>query len=461
MNEPIILRQKRASYITKSQDSLLSFGEEYHTWCMGLLCFNRPFQENELRDVVQEKMLKAFRLRSRYDFDKSRFEELSLDDIDLQYHVKWVEGPVKMKDVLFNLSYPWQLNGKTGQIFGKADLSKPLWQVRYFKDVQGQGSCLVTCISHIVGDGVSQVSLLYSLMDQEQVESVNKGGRASKKSIPALKKASVFLRGAMSAAISFISGEDTASPMKPLTRTAGGLKSVFITPHIMLTDIKAIRKKIPDITVNDVLVALLNHCIISYLNDNMEKEKSVNSAREFYLNFSEGGIKLSATFPCNMRTDKEMMLLKGAELNNNVSLASVDLILKYVSFSDLLQKMKKKLDAVKLSPVPLILGHGCRLFNATFPRSVCARMMLDYQTRSTAILSNIKGPANVVTIAGKEVHNIQFSMYGCTGTYFGLISYAGKVSCCISADANVLNADELGKFWVPGFENMWKEIFEE
>eukprot|EP00924_Labyrinthula_sp_SR-Ha-C_P003245 snap_masked-scaffold_15-processed-gene-3.12-mRNA-1 protein AED:1.00 eAED:1.00 QI:0/0/0/0/1/1/2/0/497 len=466
---------RKSSFFSRIQDGLLNLGEKYHTWCIGLLFFNESVEREELIELVKKKLLISPRFRSRYDLKRSGFQELDQESIDLEYHVKYIEETASLDDLYFHVSYPFELDEDSDeklptQQFGKADISKPLWQIRYFKNIEDGRSCLLVCISHIIGDGVSQVEIIYTLMDklddsQNQVDD-KKTTKISKKapqnSYGPLNKARIFVGGAFSALLSILSRQDTPSSLTVNNpKKQSKVKSVYFTPQISVKKIKEIKSKFPGATVNDVLVGLLNHCVIEYLKeveelaDKNQLPKNVNPKNaKFYSKIQKGdSLKLSASFPFNMRSAQEMGILKDGSPNNNITLA----ILKYENFTELIYKVKKKIDAVKLSPSPIVQAKAGKFANAVMSRKANANLLVDFQTQSTVMLSNVAGPQQVVSIAGRELQDLQFGWYGYTGIYLGLISYAGKATCCVCANSDVVDARELGKFWEKGFADMYEE----
>ena len=115
-----------------------------------------------IHTIAKERLLDMPRFRSRYDPEKGGFHELDVEkDIDLSYHVNVQDEVMDIEQV--RLEY-------VGDVYKHFDFDpdKPLWQLVYFPKLQDGRSLLFTKIAHIIGDGVSQVEVLYRILDVDK-----------------------------------------------------------------------------------------------------------------------------------------------------------------------------------------------------------------------------------------------------------------------------------------------------
>ena len=78
---------------------------------------------------------------------------------------------------------------------------------------------------------------------------------------------------------------------------------------------------------------------------------------------------------------------------------------------------------------------------------------------TTAQLSNVPGPANVISIAGAKVEDISFYLFAPVGLYFGIMSYNGWVSAGVNVDGSTEVAPKmLAKHWKPEFDALKAEV---
>ena len=117
----------------------------------------------------------------------------------------------------------------------------------------------------------------------------------------------------------------------------------------------------------------------------------------------------------------------------------------YNARTEVVYKVKRTIDAIKVSPAPYVQrGLGNTLLRV-LPRNSAAEMFAGFGNQTTAMLSNVMGPSKAVYVGGHKVVDIQFGLYSSNGIYLGLISYDGKVSCGITMDDTLGDPSGLGK----------------
>ena len=80
---------------------------------------------------------------------------------------------------------------------------------------------------------------------------------------------------------------------------------------------------------------------------------------------------------------------------------------------------------------------------------------------ATCMLSNVPGPQTPIHIAGVLIENFEFYLFGLIGVYFGIFSYAGKISATVNVDKKTgVDPTKLVDMFVPAFRELYTEICE-
>ena len=120
--------------------------------------------------------------------------------------------------------------------------------------------------------------------------------------------------------------------------------------------------------------------------------------------------------------------------------------------------VKDQCDELKRSPKPKIERCMLQVLRAC-SRMRCthrpmSRLLLNTFGKVTAVLSSVMGPTSRVDFAGHTIDALEFYTLCPIGLYYGFMSYNGQVSAGIVLDADVGDAAELAKHWVPAFEEL-------
>ena len=135
--------------------------------------FKDDVNEEQLKQHIVGKLLDIPRFRSRYDSKRGGFVELDEEEMDTDYHFRIVEDELSLNEIS---------DAYVGDIYGNMgfDVEKPWWQVLFFPRMRDGRSLLLTRIAHVIGDGISQVELLFRLMDKPEGEGATSGALAIK-----------------------------------------------------------------------------------------------------------------------------------------------------------------------------------------------------------------------------------------------------------------------------------------
>lgn len=438
---------RRASQTTALHGLLLSNDKETANWCMGMIFFEKDVGFNLVKEIVQERILSMPRFRSSYDFKKKGFRELPEEELDLEnYHLKNVDEEVSVDDV----QRDW-----IGNVYKHFDYdpSKPLWQITYFPKLSDGRALMLTNISHLIGDGVSQVEVLLRVMDEdkEKPEAKHTDATPKKRKIKnpygPLNKVRIFFGGVFGALTSAMAKPDMAGPlMREDVTVASTQKKNAMTEQIDIAKVKEIKNKYAGATINDVLVALLTLTLNAYLRE-------VEGGEAF---LKKKG-KVRASFPINIRKRGAKTTFRDGSPNNDIALGMIRFPLNVKSRTQTVYTVKKQLDKIKLSPLPFVqLKLANTLLKILSPKAA-AQLFADAGNQTTAMLSNVPGPQKAAYIKGNKVQDLQFGLYSSNGLYLGIISYDGKVSCRMTMDEQLGNPEDLAKHWKSEFDALYEE----
>lgn len=377
------------------------------------------------------------------------------------------------------------------------DFAKPLWYCIYFPKLKDGRSLLFLSISHIIGDGVSLIELIFDLMDKdldldamkkqslalsngskksgqvgtkEAAKQLSEVAEAKSKSLTTTKIDKdlvvrkkkkkkkgghhfgplnlllIFLKGIWDAIIAAVAFFDSKTPLfRDKKQPPSARKSIALSTPIPLDKVKQLKNKFHGATVNDVLVSVMNLAILAYLKEEGMTQKQLDKKQ------------MRASFPINTRKIGAPVLKNGSP-SNNFSVGYFSFITSYSSRIDLVHQVKKMIDKVKLSPLPIVQYWLGKLSTLTLPRSVLAKLFLDYTNQASAMLSNVPGPQKAVRLQGYELDDLHFGLYTTAGLYLGLMSYNNKVGCTICLDSGLGEAEQLAHFWNREFEMLYEEV---
>lgn len=381
------------------------------------------------------------------DFDRPYW--VDDPDFDIEFHVRHIALP-RPGD--------WrQLCIQVARLHARPlDLSKPLWEftvIEGLEDVPGipKGSyAIMSKVHHCAIDGVSGVEIyeaIHSLKPEDEVatdEPSKPGGREVGtlellaranfnnlvKPFQALMHAGRMAPGALKYAVGL-----TRDDMKlfgssvPRTRFNGIVSGhrVFEAVSFSLADIKKIRQQMMDVTVNDVMLAIVGGALHRYLDSKGELPEE----------------SLVAMAPVSVRSSSEK-----STLGNEVSALSIALGTHITDPLERLQfthekavKSKEISNAVgareiseisKLAPA-MISGVATRLYSRLGLANQLSPMF-------NTVVTNVPGPPVPLYMAGARmvrsfgVGPVMDSM----GLFQAVTSYSGEISVAVTACRDML-----------------------
>ncbi len=319
--------------------------------------------------------------------------------LDLSRHVHRVTEPVPDERALGEL---------VGRLMSRPlDPARPLWEVHVVEQF-GEGSVLVWRLHHALADGIALVRLLLSVVDSPVPE-------VSLPS-PAERRAPLgTIRLALGAVRSLLrlvalrhdhptplrgplSGHKVVAWSRPLT-----LRAVHDEAHAQ------------GATVNDLLVSALAGAVHRYLQSRMS---------------SEVPRTLRVIVPFDLRAH-------GADerLGNRFGLLFLDLPISAASAHARLEEVKQRMARLKRSPEGVVAYRLLELIGRITP-VLAAGIVRLFGRKATAVLTNVAGPRDEVSLCGAPVETLAFWVphAGGLGVGFSILSYAGSVRLGVAAD---------------------------
>lgn len=328
------------------------------------------------------------------------------------------------------------------------DRSRPLWQLHFVEGVDA-GCAMVARLHHCIGDGVSLLPVMLSLMDgmedlvplptsgegrggppiphffRTAASAFNKSLRATElivnegREVLARPFHAVNLARQGAEAVSAL-GKLVLLPADSKTVLKGPLgtqkRAVWSEP-IPLHDVKAVGRATLG-TVNDVLLSVLAGALGGYLASRGENLSAIN---------------VRAVCPVNVRGPGP------GGLGNQFGLVFIDLPVASVDPIARLNTVKARMDDAKESPGAVVaLGV---LGAVGMASAELEQLGLEtFARKATIMMTNVPGPPEPVYLGGSLLRSVMVwsPFAGQIGLSATIVSYAGEVRVGIAADAGLV-----------------------
>ena len=336
------------------------------------------------------------------------------------------------------------------------DFAHPLWEFRLLQGYR-DGTVLFGKIHHVIGDGVALITVVLALtdlaprgpaatelpadLDSEQAnpffEILLRRGEAAfaqaralaEKVMPEMMRLMLapveayarvhpVIRGAgASGALARL----VARPSDPMTRFKGALgkaKRVAWTESLPVDDVKAVGKAHGG-TVNDVLTAAMVGGLRRYLAKDGRPPDD---------------LAFRAAMPVNLRPLEAM-----ADLGNRFGLIFLKLPVGIEDPHRRLEILRERSATLKRSTEPLVVLALLKAMGA-LPEWVHKAMLAIFQTKATAVFTNVPGPKATLWFAGHAIRDLFFwvPQAGRLGLGVSILSYDGHVRMGVGTDAGLV-----------------------
>jgi hypothetical protein len=135
------------------------------TLILGLLFFRDKIDVHVLRKVLKERLLSQYgRFRSKIVLEGSKilFHELSESEISMDYHVQEIDATGWDQSHIDNF-----LSSKYNE---DKSPDSPLWIFYILQNLADGRHCIIANIDHCIGDGITMVQVLLSLLDDTDID---------------------------------------------------------------------------------------------------------------------------------------------------------------------------------------------------------------------------------------------------------------------------------------------------
>jgi len=405
--------------------------------------FWQPLDLAHARAVLRERLCAIPRFRSKVVRTGKRgmscaFKELSAEELDaaMDRMVLQSDGIKTAQDVNEFVS---RLSTEN------TDLDLPLWRGWVLNDMTDGRSALMLMIDHAIGDGVALIQVLMSVLDPStakcppQVPSRRLGGAAP--------GCCTCLKGLFQACWGLLVADRLpADPPNRLKvkdhRHVGRAKAFSTSQSLTMGQIRAVREKLPGSTVSDVLATV-----------------TALTLQEYFRRYEPSTLqqKLRANFPINLRPVAGNEIMTEEHFGNRVALGQLRFPLHLDDPLQVYAHLKRQIDAIKVSPEPLLRDRLLGLFvlRCGLRPTRVADLLLDTFGKVTAMVSSVPGPVDTVELGGQPLDDLAFYAIAPLGLYFGIVQYKGSFKVGVACDAGCEpEPSRLSECWAPAFEQL-------
>lgn len=429
----------------------------------GVLVLDERIELPTLRSLLERRLLPIRRFRQRI-VTKGRRHPCwePAPGFDLDFHVYERELPAPGGDE--------ELREVVSELMSEPfDLERPLWSFLLIQGYKG-GSVIMGRLHHCIGDGMALLLVLLSLTDPQHgpprgpgdpgddlgnpfldllldppqgtdaakrlaEQIMPEGIRLLEQSAAAFQAMGPLMTGAASTGAF---ARLLARPADPKTRFKGPLrvpKRVAWSEPITVEDVKEVGKALGG-TLNDVLLSAMTGGLRRYLDRYGEKAE---------------GLNFRAAMPVNLRPLERM-----AQLGNQFGLIFLSLPVGAKNAVERLRELHRRALALKRSAEPVVVYAILRMLGIV-PLAVQKMVVKIFASKTTAVMTNVPGPREVLYLAGKPIQEIFFwvPQSGRVGLGISIFSYAGHVRLGVGSDAGLIPDPEV---IIQGFHEEFEEL---
>lgn len=406
--------------------------------------FEQRLDWERVREILADRLVERFpRFRQRVVEGSSPVATPRWEDdprFDLGRHLNSVR--------LAPPGEPAQLQELVAELMATPlDRSRPLWR---FELVDGyrEGAAIVARIHHCIADGIALARVLLSLTDESPDVGIvppDEGDRGPLGALPApAADALSAVRDAAGAvvheAIEVVRHPDQLVDLATTAREdAGALAKMLLSSPDPRTPLKG-ELGVPQRVAWSKPVALgevreRGHATGTTVNDLM-LAAAAGALRE-YMRLRDGDVdELTAIVPFNLRPVHEPL---PADLGNRFGLVLVGLPVGIGDRRRRLAEIHRRMQAIKHSHEGAV-SYGALGALGSTPEGVEKRVIEQYTSRGTAVITNIPGPPQPVYLAGIPMRGILVwaPRSGSVGMSVTIFSYAGEIVVGVGADAGLI-----------------------
>lgn len=416
----------------------------------GVLVLPEPVGLDRIRALLRERLLSIERFRQRVVMrDGSPFWEAA-PGFDLDAHLFETALPAPGRDE--------ELRQEINELMSRPfDPLRPLWSFHLFQNYRG-GSVLLARLHHCIGDGMALLLVLLSLTDVTRgpevgpempeeclgnpfVGLLNKpplgieaarqlaerimpdGIRLLQQTARAFASMNPFATGILSTGALARLVARLPDPKTLYKGPLGIPKRVAWSERVSVAEVKEIGSALGG-TINDVLLSAMTGGLRRYMDRRGERAE---------------GINFRAAMPVNLRPLERM-----AELGNQFGLIFLSLPIGAGDAVSRLRELRRRAQALKRSVEPIVVYAILKLLGVV-PYPVQKLVVKIFAAKTTAVMTNVPGPREVLYLAGQPIEEIFFwvPQSGRVSLGISIFSYAGNVRLGVGTDAGLVPDPEV------------------
>jgi diacylglycerol O-acyltransferase / wax synthase len=352
---------------------------------------------------------------------------------------------------------------------------RPLWQMILVQNYKGS-TALISRVHHCIGDGIALVAVMLSLTDQADGMSAKAAGvRESKRAeasvgvesnpwvpylkpltegtVKAIEVTEQALSGSMQvlatpdllaeyagigsqvlkdiAALAFMPNDSSTS----LKGKPGRKKAVAWNEPLPVEEVKLIGRVL-GCSINDVLLSCVSGAIRHYLRERGEHVE---------------GVEIRAMVPVNLRPLEDAL-----QLGNKFGLVPLVLPVGIENPLERLLEIKDRMAELKTG-YQALLAFAILGAVGSLPKMVQDQVLALFSNKSTAVMTNVPGPAVPIKMAGETLKRVMVwvPQSGDIGVGVSILSYAGGVQFGLITDTVLCpNPQKIIDGFAPEFEKL-------
>lgn len=385
-----------------------------------LAFFDAPVDREHLITAMQRRLLVHPRFRERIEQPFVGPPRWIPDrEFDLASHIHRVALPApgddaSLRELLSDLmSTP-------------LSMERPLWDAHVIENYRG-GGVVFTRIHHCIADGTALVQVLLGLTASTPEASLRAPSRqrarqphAGHLHLPALDVGHAAGRlvglGAQAYTLARLSAL-WPDPSTPLRGALHRTKRVAWTEPLPLDLLRPLRRE-AGCTVNDILVTAVTGALRTFIR-------------------RHGGQMpehIRAMVPVDLRTEAQ-----NGKLGNQFGLVFLDMPVGIRNRWARLNEVHDRMAAARHSPQPAVAMEVLGALGMT-PQRVQRQVVRFFGAKGTAVVTNVRGPAEELYLAGQRLRNLTFFVPQSAGLAIGIsiMTYAGQVQMGVIADSHLV-----------------------
>lgn len=399
---------------------------------VGFLEFADPIRFDDIRDLLEDRLLAFERFRQRPDAARWGLPWWDEDpDFDIRRHVI----PARIAAPADRREFNRYLDALASSAMST---ERPMWEVHVVEQL-GKGSAIIVKLHHSIADGIALMQVLLSVCDEGSASvpsGVSPGaavavGRLVRQGLGTVTSPRRLV-GFAGDAVSFGLATARLALLRPDPDTSlkddlSGAKRTAWSDPLRLDHLKGTARAF-GATVNDVLLASMSGALRSHFLDRGE----------------EIGRDVRAMVPFNLRA-----LEVGPALGNRFGLVLPALPVGEPDPVERLGKVSERMVQIKDTPEGAA-AYSILTAMGWSGRAVEALLVRFFAAKSSAVITNVPGPREPLHFGGHRIDRIMFwvPQAGGIGLGVSLLSYRGSVTVGILADSALVDdpADLIARF---------------